>query len=127
MREHKFRVWCDNKKEWETDYMGISQDGYLIDLLKRKPINQDTHFIQFFTGFYDKNRKEIYEEDIVIRLCKEKSQCVLAIVEWEQDGLGLFKLKTGWTDDLIYELYDLEIIGNIREHPELVNQIMKGN
>ena len=61
-----------------------------------------------FTGFYDKNKKEIYEGDIIKGLCRNW------VVFFQE---GLFKTKVGQ-----YLLEgEFEIIGNIHENPELLN------
>lgn len=65
MREIKFRVWCKNKNEWEKDYLAIDLKGMLIDIEKVRPYSQENHIIMQFTGLLDKNKKEIYEGDIL--------------------------------------------------------------
>ena len=69
MREIKFRVWCKNKNEWESDYWHLTPDGQMIDVLHNQPLKHDNHVLMQYTGLKDKNGKEIYEGDIVKITC----------------------------------------------------------
>lgn len=80
-----------------------------------------------YTGFKDKNGKEIYDRYIVsVKYLYDKRTTDRAQVVWQEDkaSFGLKSLK-GLTNE-VYELYqvtaehNLEIIGNIYENPELL-------
>lgn len=64
----KFKVWCHNKNEWETDTCFLSQNGIIfhIDRVGRVvPLKPITHTASFFVGSKDCNQKEIYSTDIL--------------------------------------------------------------
>jgi uncharacterized phage protein (TIGR01671 family) len=116
MREIKFRQWINNKFHY-WGYHG--QDSFIGPVT---PIIES----QQFTGLHDKNGKEIYEGDIV-----QKDGWQYEI-RWSRGGAG-FDLATkrdSWPkqeDGYAYHsgLYDteiLEVIGNVYEHPELLNE-----
>ena len=83
---------------------------------------------QLFIGLKDKNKKEIYEGDVMKvtdPMEEEDNQC---IVEWHdnnscyayqsQEGFGDFEVTSiGWAMQMEFEF---EIIGNIYENPELI-------
>lgn len=73
-------------------------------------LHQDHAVLMQFTGLKDKNRKEIYEGDIL-----QTPEGVFP-VEWMQ---YYFALK-GLADVGLLESSPLEIIGNIYENPELL-------
>lgn len=69
-----------------------------------------------FTGLQDKNSKEIWEGDIVLR---EKEDLPLQVV-FNDGAFGLFDENNGMEDDMIFDADALEVIGNIYENPELI-------
>ena len=86
-------------------------------------LKDDRFVIMQFTGFCDKNGKEIYEGDIVdmyASIDKDKKKCIGQIVfEKGQFCIKWFnKNSDGWGKGIIESW--IEIIGNIYENPELL-------
>ena len=115
MREIKFRQWSSDR----FHYWGCNADNFTSPLSNRLDIPSEQ-----FIGLHDKNGKEIYEGDIVKfeDVPGYKDGC--ASVIWHEDSCGYYLEND---DDNIYDtLYDftpsyqIEIIGNIHENPELL-------
>ena len=80
--------------------------------------------IMQYTGLHDKNRKEIYEGDIVIT-----PDCLDVMDDWivtYSDECCAFMLQSPQNDTYFESLSDylddIKIIGNIYENPELLNE-----
>ena len=128
-REIKFRAWFpfDQKTvkesiemDGEPTYgnMHYSDDYAFTFSGKKVRVEEEykpTQHVMQFTCLHDKNQKEIYEGDIL------GGEGVLEEVRFI-DGCWY-----GWSDavgegDKLYELVDLEVIGNIYENPSLLQQ-----
>lgn len=116
----KFRAW---NKEDRRMYCDV-QDAY--DYMDDIPASNfgeilydtDEWIVMQYAGLKDKNRKEIYEDDVV------KSPCGIHKVIFVDGG---FCLDTGEIATDLYRMIDsegnhLEVIGNIYENPELLNK-----
>ena len=135
-REIKFRGKRKDNNEWiygfvwkcidpckeETIYKGtFIQTGVNID--KWHEIYPES--LGEFMGLEDKNDKEIYEGDIVDYSCAEycdpEISCTPHIID---SGRGeIYYLKTGYeikNAEFPPDCYELEIIGNIYENPNLL-------
>lgn len=123
MRQIKFRVWNAKKKKWihppghevnlfgETILLGGFMNGVSVEGLN------DCHALQF-TGLLDKNKKEIYEGDIVKGSGDTSaSQGAIVVIEYEPMRFVLRAPGKKWCRDLFLET--LEVIGNIYDNPEL--------
>lgn len=127
MREIKFRAWDLSHREmiYISDFYWFEENGV-----------RDVHgegiagryVILQFTGLKDKNGRDIYEGDIVqfhgYIIKWEKGQEMKVPVdtnmevEWSLDICGEYGC-VGWNLSS-FDASEVEIIGNIYEHPELM-------
>jgi len=125
MKEIKFRAWDKNKREMREvtslnfydEYIWVDETPMTGD---RLPLH--TTPIMQYTGLKDKNGKEIFEGDIVeIEYTNNTKE--ISYVEFEQD-FCIFVLKVNSYDykELTPETDCFEVIGNIYEHPHLLEQ-----
>ena len=114
----KFRAWDKNKgKMHKVHYLGIGSNGYFCVCENQFELDGNCEIMQF-TGLFDRNKKEIFEGDIV--MCKYKwigddgtEECPHEKEIFEEVEFG------GGSYGIICEMpeKDLEIIGNIYETP----------
>ena len=112
MREIKFEMYCNGKM---YSHEGCITQG--LDPRTTKKINDENCHWREYTGLKDKNGKEIYEGDIVTFI-DYKTFNFTGIVGFD-NGSFMIKSKSAvthyrWLD------YEIEIIGNVHENPELL-------
>lgn len=127
MRIVKFRVWNDLLKNYlPDDSVCILPNGDIVlynlaamITAYRRPSDmlEGENIVERFTDLKDKNGTEIYEGDILIDDSGEPIE--YWIVKFS-DG-GFVGECTGVAEPL-FELANLEVVGNIHENPELLEE-----
>lgn len=110
MEEIKFRAWDTLRKEM-TDWNGILSADSMSMIFEMKRV-----ILMQFSGVEDKNKKEIYEGDIILiktwlNFFKRKAIVKFDCGSFVAGGEPL----SNWTD--------VEIVGNKFENPELAKEV----
>lgn len=119
----KFRAWHKLNKQYyydaEQTYDYLLGNPPILENNFGELLQNDDYIVEQCTGVKDKNGKLIYEGDIVFIECEEDN----AVIEWEND-CAAFSIGTKdicWSFDNFCS-YELEVIGNIHENPELLKE-----
>ena len=128
MRNIKFRAW---DKEGNVMYLPKTIDGHIGEVYDYEGNEWHTLYrddtdllIMQFTELLDKNGKEIYEGDIVSFGKDYFDVDMLGKVYWYDKTAGFFihrfDAEGQIEEEVLISDYDIEIIGNIYENPELL-------
>ena len=120
MREIKFRAWDPISKKMIIPKEFIQLDKLYIGYFDESgypKISEDFILMQY-TGVNDKNKKEIYEGDVIV----QKHGEIKGVVRFRD---GVFGVDTGKAFYPFPAYKDIEIIGNIHENPELLKEVIK--
>lgn len=124
MREIKVRAWHKPYKQMcQVESLRFDGNGvYRAVLIEesfydRRIVEADEIVIEQFTGLKDKNSTEIYEGDILIDDTGEPIE--YWVVKFSDGG---FVGECAGVAESLFELTNLEVVGNIHENPELVEE-----
>jgi hypothetical protein len=110
-REIKFRAW--DGANMQVENFDLSSTGRIT--AGPMSLKAQRHILMQFTGLHDKNGNEIYEGDVVAeRLMLGDSYTMNYPVVWDQRGMFAVNNYP------ITHFYEIEVIGNIYENPELL-------
>jgi len=129
MRERKYRVWDKENKKFIVPEIYKRHLKLTLNGLIRFLLSSDYELMDYI-GRKDKNKKEIYEGDILQLYYKEEKDGWPTVVEW--DGFSYYPFiggcgccETYFDRVLTNKKYTVEVIGNKCENPELLK--MKGS
>ena len=133
MRDIKFRVWNTLLKGYvPEDIVYLSPDGSLLfgsimldSAIYIKPnfqkykdvILEGENIVEQWTGLKDKNDNAIYEGDILIDDAGEPIE--YWVVKFSDGG---FVGECAGVAEPLFELANLEVVGNIHKDPELMEE-----
>lgn len=114
-REIKFRVWDREKNKFgEVAAILLMKENKIY--FQPSDISYNRFIFQQYTGLKDKNRKEVYEGDIV--LMGNRSINKYAKVEYSDEQIG-FLIEDRFIREFL-QFNKIAIVGNIFENPELL-------
>ena len=114
-RELKFKVWDKLNKRWYT--WDEIKTG-IMHVLWSFP---HQYIPVQYTGRKDKNDNEIYERYIVKGMIIDSGKRIVGEVVWDEQYTG-YEIDYGTGLIAIWELTDIEVIGNSCENPELLKE-----
>lgn len=122
----KFRAWDGKGNENTNEPKGcmISMEEWFkrYDYLMPMPYKSGRYEFMQFTGLVDKNKKEIYEGDIITCEAYQReindvlSKDELCTVTYQEGYFYPFGYNAGWRSGV----FNIEVIGNIFENKELI-------
>jgi len=146
MRQIKFRAWVEEIKYMNYTFDAIAWSGLkwskeypmLCDFSYDEDEFQNAILMQY-TGLKDKNGKEIYEGDILsfIEVDEDsafgREEKLLGKIEWINDCAQFRCVYPSGLRRELYTIvgadyiYDVQVIGNIYENPELLQDPISSN
>ncbi|MBW2672349.1 MAG: hypothetical protein JRD89_02885 [Deltaproteobacteria bacterium] len=129
-REVKFRAWdkLEARMRWGLDNLWLGLGGHLFwqvgynepDMLS--PRRASDIVLMQYTGLKDRNDKDIYEGDIVRgqRYTEESAENIMGYVVFQIGCFWLNMEGEPFPFIALHDVCDKEVIGNVCEHPELL-------
>lgn len=124
MREIKVRAWYKPYKQMcQVESLRFDGNGVYTAVLieesfyDRRIVEADEIVIEQYTGLKDKNGVNIYEGDILIDDTGEPVE--YWVVKFSEGG---FVGECAGVAESLFELTNLEVVGNIHENSELVEE-----
>lgn len=124
MREIKIRAWYKPYKQMcQVESLRFDENGVYTAVLieesfhDRRIVEADEIVIEQYTGLKDKNGVDIYEGDILIDDTGEPIEYWM--VKFSDGG---FVGECAGVAESLFELTNLEVVGNIHKNPELVEE-----
>ena len=114
-REIKFRVWDGVQKAWQ--YLFLERGGVRFLYTKNTPIAENCERWLQFTGLKDKNGKEIYEGDVIHYDEPMANNPQTGTIIYSVGDAGFVMEHSDYLPPL---KWNIEIIGNVHESPELL-------
>ena len=130
MRPIKFRAWdLESKIMWCHEELAAADPDSVMSF--NGIIGGTSHGMvaMQFTGVLDKNGVEVYEGDVVRFLARsdfdhtwKQAKEMTGDVMWDAEDTGFFfATRTSWPHIKPWFTVRIEVIGNIHQHPELLN------
>ena len=106
----KYRIWCTYNNGYEKGDIFMDSQGRIFDIKhgRLKQLRDDTHVVEYFTGFYDRYGVEIYENDILQVL--DDSWWDDEVI-WDNEKLT-FILSLSQEDLYLFKDENIKVIGN---------------
>lgn len=128
MKVPRFRVWSEEARRMYYDVYPFHDESLLLsyDEIAFDEVPASEFILMQSTGLFDKNGKEIFEGDIIVAM----SQGVKAIGEVKRRIDGYWLMYPSWQHGELWHIVEnvdtgetgVEIIGNIYQHPDLVEE-----
>jgi len=125
MREIKFRAWDETRGMSDPFHItttrvhfrwsdGELRSGYNVDDLGNLPLMQ-------FTGLLDKNKVEIYENDILRCTIDGEAYARRDVVEFTNGAFRMrYRTVPVYEWEMTIDSHELEVIGNTLQNPDLL-------